>query len=213
MNWQQCYWLQLSIISLLLMTVIHKVFNQLLLFANINTAVAQFANIIILISISILSNLTFFQHNFSLTQMTYSLIGNISISSFCYLIFATIATLTLCLKSKIFRLSTDVILSSHHWLAMSMIFLIGLILYLSTLGFIRFDFYSYGFHNSYLLIIVVMLSLLMILQDIMLGYVWTLALISYLFHLLPTNNLWDYLLDPLLWLWSIFQLLKLTVKT
>ena len=42
--------------------------------------------------------------------------------------------------------------------------------------------------------------LFLILFNRILGYVWLLALIGFYFKLQSSNNLWDYLYDPLLWL-------------
>ena len=42
--------------------------------------------------------------------------------------------------------------------------------------------------------------LFLILFNRILGYVWLFALIGFYFKLQSSNNLWDYLYDPLLWL-------------
>lgn len=89
------------------------------------------------------------------------------------------------------------------------LFLIGLggALYLSTFGFIRFDLYHLGYLDSTILFIFSSLIFLLIICHRPLGYIWLLALISFYFRLQSSNNLWDYLFDPLLWLVLIISML------
>lgn len=73
-------------------------------------------------------------------------------------------------------------------------------LYLSTFGFIGFDIYHLGYLSLNMLIAFSGITLILIMFNRPLGYVWLLAIISYYFRLQHSNNLWDYFYDPLLWL-------------
>ncbi|RTL11721.1 MAG: hypothetical protein EKK54_06435 [Neisseriaceae bacterium] len=78
--------------------------------------------------------------------------------------------------------------------------LIGCILYLSTFSFISFDVYHLGYLSVSMLIVVALIIFALILYNRRMGYVWLLALLGFYFQLQSSNNLWDYLYDPLLWL-------------
>ena len=78
--------------------------------------------------------------------------------------------------------------------------LLGTFLYLSTFGFINFDIYNLGYLSSIMLLVFSGLILFLIIANRRLGYVWLLALVAFYFKLQSSNNFWDYLYDPLLWL-------------
>jgi len=78
--------------------------------------------------------------------------------------------------------------------------LLGTLLYLSTFGFIDFDLYHLGYLSPLMLLFFSAVILFLILFNRILGYVWLFALIGFYFKLQSSNNLWDYLYDPLLWL-------------
>lgn len=78
--------------------------------------------------------------------------------------------------------------------------IIGLLLYLSTFGFFKIDFYSYGYLSWTMLWFISGLSFLLMLFNRRLGLVLMIALLGFYLKLQSSNNLWDYLLDPVLWL-------------
>jgi hypothetical protein len=81
-----------------------------------------------------------------------------------------------------------------------MIFLMGLALYSSSLGFMKFDLYSLGYASLSILLLFAFSIFLFIIKNKILGYVWLFALIGFYFQLQHSNNLWDYLIDPILWM-------------
>ena len=78
--------------------------------------------------------------------------------------------------------------------------LMGLLLYLATFGFISYDIYHLGYLSKWMLFSLTIAALVMILCERRLGYVCLVVLAGFYFHLQASHNLWDYLLDPVLWL-------------
>lgn len=78
--------------------------------------------------------------------------------------------------------------------------LIGLMLYLSTMGLIAADFYSAGFAPRGLLIAVVVWIIINGMISPLLGGILALALTAYAGRFMVSVNLWDYLIDPVTWL-------------
>ena len=85
--------------------------------------------------------------------------------------------------------------------------LLGLILYVTALGFGRFDLYSMGYGHPVMWILLGVLCLLAYaLGASWLCYTWLLASMLFVLDTLvaPSNffesdNLWDYLIDPVIW--------------
>ena len=77
---------------------------------------------------------------------------------------------------------------------------IGCILYLSTFSFISFDVYHLGYLSLPMLLLTAAIIFILIIYNRRMGYVWLLALLGFYFRLQSSNNLWDYLYDPILWL-------------
>ncbi len=73
-----------------------------------------------------------------------------------------------------------------------------LFLYLSVFGFMNFDLYSYGYFPHAMLLVVVILSGILWFNNQLLAWVWLCALFAFYFKLQASNNLWDYLADPVL---------------
>jgi MFS family permease len=78
--------------------------------------------------------------------------------------------------------------------------LIGLTLYISTMGLISPDFYSAGFAPRGLLLAAVIWIIINGVISPVLGGILALALAAYAGQLMVSVNLWDYLLDPVTWL-------------
>jgi hypothetical protein len=90
--------------------------------------------------------------------------------------------------------------------------LLGGILYLSTFGFIEFDLYHLGYLSPKMLLLFSSITCGLIVLKRRLGYVWLFAIISFYFKLQASNNLWDYLYDPLLCIVLIANALLLLLR-
>lgn len=86
------------------------------------------------------------------------------------------------------------------WLS---IFIIDLILCLSVFGCIPIDIYSSGYFPKELLIFYLIMQVLFWQINRRFAMFWLLATVGYIFKMLPSPNLWDYLIDPVLWLISL----------
>lgn len=78
--------------------------------------------------------------------------------------------------------------------------LIGVTLYLSTMGILTPDFYSAGFAPRWLLLAAVVWIVINGLVSPTLGWILALGLAAFAGKLMVSVNLWDYLLDPVTWL-------------
>lgn len=135
-------------------------------------------------------NLIPLYHGSSLVELLRGAIGDVSTASGVLMLF-------IILKQFNFSEVKFVVLNSWEKIGLG---LLGTLLYLSTFGFINFDLYHLGYLSPLMLLFFSAVILLLILFNRILGYVWLLALIGFYFKLQSSNNLWDYLYDPLLWL-------------
>lgn len=136
------------------------------------------------------SNLIPLYRGSSIVELLRGAIGDVSTTSGALMIFIIINQFDFS-ESKARVLCT--------WEKCGLIFL-GTLLYLSTFGFINFDVYNLGYLSPLMLLFFSGLSLVLILFNRSLGYIWLLAMVAFYFKLQYSNNLWDYLYDPLLWL-------------
>lgn len=95
------------------------------------------------------------------------------------------------------------------------VFIIDLVLCLSVFGYIPIDIYSSGYFPRELLIFYLIMQILFWHLSRRFATFWLMALVGCIFKVMPSSNLWDYLIDPVLWLVSliyliIFGLRKLT---
>ena len=87
------------------------------------------------------------------------------------------------------------------------VFVCGLVLYSSYLGFLRLDIYELGYYPSFRFLLVLgILQLLLLFSARKYVVIWLIALICFYFKLQLSHNLWDYLFDPMLWIISFFRL-------
>ncbi len=85
--------------------------------------------------------------------------------------------------------------------------ILGCLLYLSAFGFIGFDLYGLGYIPPwYFLVVFVVLDVVIWFKSPLNAWIWLLALIAYYFGLQLSTNLWDYLFDPILWIFSFIAL-------
>lgn len=127
----------------------------------------------------------------SLVEICRGAIGDVSISSGMFL-------LLIC--AKIFSVNHDKPNQILAWWEKIVLLILGLVLYLSTFGFISFDVYHFGYLSPNMLIFFSGATLISILLNRKLGYVWLAGIVGYYLNAQASNNLWDYMYDPLLWL-------------
>lgn len=132
----------------------------------------------------------------SLVELVRGVVGDVSIASGVLLVL-------IILNQFDFSDKKEFVLNNIEKISIS---LIGLLLYLSTFGFFKIDFYSYGYLSLIMLCSVSGLSFLLMLFNRRLGLVLMIALLGFYLKLQASNNLWDYLLDPVLWLVLLINL-------
>lgn len=133
----------------------------------------------------------------SLVEILRGVIGDVSISS--------LALMVLLLR-KTFEPQQSSFRILQRW-EKSVLVVIGLILYLSTFGIIPIDIYHYGYISEQMITVFSLLVFVLIILNRRIGYVWLIAYLSFYFHLQQSNNLWDYLYDPILWLILLSEML------
>lgn len=135
-----------------------------------------------------------------ITSSIYGLVENLSITLFILLIIVH-------LKS-IFNWD----FTFNRFIALAVV-VMGALLYLSVLAVIPYDFYSSGYHPGLLMLIgIFIIGLIILSVSILAGWIVLIALIAYYFNLQFSINLWDYLLDPVLWLFALISLFKAKPK-
>lgn len=94
------------------------------------------------------------------------------------------------------------------------ILLLGLFLYPAALGLGQFDPYRLGYHPQALLVLLLFSAVYLWFKAYyFLLFVVTSVVVAFSSGLLESNNLWDYLLDAVLWLFCIAKLLLAGLKT
>ncbi|WP_374585871.1 hypothetical protein [Pseudoduganella sp.] len=101
--------------------------------------------------------------------------------------------------------------------AAAVLALLGILLYLDALGLVRLGLYYWGFGPRAAPLVALALMALCaagiargLKQAHLFAMLGALALFAVL--RLPTGNLWDALLDPLLWIWAVLSLAMKTIK-
>jgi hypothetical protein len=93
--------------------------------------------------------------------------------------------------------------------SMLLVSIFGIILYLSALGFINIDIYYYGFNYSFMQMICFVFVLLYLMYFCDLYFLlMIIAFIMYFFKVQISMNFIDYLIDPMLWIYSMIYLFK-----
>lgn len=130
----------------------------------------------------------------SLVEIFRGGIGDVSIASGMFM-------LLYC--AKLFSGSSQLQAPILAWWEKLVLLLIGFVLYLSTLGFISIDVYHFGYLSTRMIPFFCGATLISILLKRKLGYVWLIAIIGYYIGAQESNNIWDYLYDPILWLFMV----------
>lgn len=87
--------------------------------------------------------------------------------------------------------------------------MLGCVLYSSYLGFIRVDIYDMGYFPSPLFMLVLgIIELFLWFSARRYSLLWLVALLCFYFKCESSHNLWDYLLDPVLWLICLVRLFR-----
>jgi hypothetical protein len=93
------------------------------------------------------------------------------------------------------------------------VLVMGLVLYPATMGLSMWDPYRYGYTPVGLLMVVGLLALWAAKQAYWMTTVMlTAATLAFIFGLKTSTNYWDYLIDPLVVVYSCFALLRLGYK-
>ena len=90
--------------------------------------------------------------------------------------------------------------------------ILGMILYPAALGLLHIDTYSFGYGNAMSWCMLTISSLAVVGRHQMLGLCLALAVLADLLRLTESPNLWDYLIDPWLWMAAVIELVFRTVR-
>lgn len=83
--------------------------------------------------------------------------------------------------------------------------LTGLVLYPTALGFTSFDLYQYGWGIA-LPIFVALIATILLYRNYAAGLFFSAALLAAALRIYPSTNLWDYLIDPIFFLYCVVHL-------
>ena len=85
-------------------------------------------------------------------------------------------------------------------------FATGMILYPAALGLFNRDVYSFGFHSSMSWYVLAVSVVAMLCRYRILGLCLAFSVLAHLLKLHESRNLWDYVIDPWLWIAAIVSL-------
>lgn len=158
--------------------------------------------------------LPFFKHHtitrFSLNSLGIILYSALALWAIFYLrgFFSDLSVITTTLLLIILVSKNTEILHGKIW-PMVLTSSLGVILYLSALGLLNFDLYSYGYHSRVLFGVTLSFAAICILcRQWRIALLLLLALTASSLHINASPNLWDALIDPFLCLYCIFLLLR-----
>ena len=173
-------WLDSALLSSMIVLWIGRRFELGSVYLKIGVAIAS---IVTLIPV----------HGLSLFMYAWSIIGDLSLTSKTYLV-----------AWLLYRLGGPVVTDMKEvGKVMLGITVIGLVFYPLSLGLTSFDPYSTGYSAS----ILIVLTVILLVYGLRNGYLvlsasMLLALWAYLLGLMESDNLFDYLLDPMLFLYA-----------
>jgi hypothetical protein len=133
-------------------------------------------------------------------------VGGLSVGRWLVSLYANPSIpITALLLSRVMKNSLQIRLLDPSALQTCRIFSLvtGAALYPMALGVGTFDPYSAGWHFSWLFVILLVITLVLIFLNNRFSYVLVATILAYNLHLLESGNLWDYLVDPLLVIISI----------
>lgn len=124
---------------------------------------------------------------YSLNWMLNGVDGGLSINLLCIL--------GLFVVNRLFNLECELVSQPFA----VVIVITGVILYLSNFGFISFNIYGLGYLPQFVLIPIGLVTVYICSNNKFNGLILLLSLICFDFKVLNSNNLYDYLIDPVLW--------------
>ncbi|RMV80375.1 hypothetical protein ALP05_02245 [Pseudomonas caricapapayae] len=102
---------------------------------------------------------------------------------------------------------------SRPWVMLLVFAALALMLYPATLGLTYFDPYRWGYNPRPMIIIVAVIALgLVFMRHALAVVMLAAATLAFTFRIKPSENYWDYLIDPLLALYCCGALLSLAVR-
>lgn len=81
----------------------------------------------------------------------------------------------------------------------------GLLLYPAALGFFAYDTYSFGYTRSMAWCVLGISGIAVFCRQQLLGICLAASVVAHLLHVHESSNLWDFLIDPWLWLTAVVQ--------
>ncbi len=90
--------------------------------------------------------------------------------------------------------------------------ILGVLLYSTALGAGGFDLYEWGYGGHMLLPLLLFAVVIHWRRYPALAGVLGLGMLAWHFRLLESTNLWDYLLDPMLFVWAFWQLVRALLR-
>ncbi|KPX17965.1 Uncharacterized protein ALO71_03451 [Pseudomonas amygdali pv. dendropanacis] len=102
---------------------------------------------------------------------------------------------------------------SRRWVMLLVFAVLALTLYPATLGLTYFDPYRWGYNPRPMIIIVAVIALgLVLMRNALAVVMLAAATLAFTFRIKPSENYWDYLIDPLLALYCCGALLSLGIR-
>ncbi|AAZ34992.1 hypothetical protein QCD83_19280 [Pseudomonas savastanoi pv. phaseolicola] len=102
---------------------------------------------------------------------------------------------------------------SRRWVMLLVFAVLALTLYPATLGLTYFDPYRWGYNPRPMIIIVAVIALgLVLMRNALAVVMLAAATLAFTFRIKPSENYWDYLIDPLLALCCCGALLSLGIR-
>ncbi|WP_257111025.1 hypothetical protein [Pseudomonas ficuserectae] len=102
---------------------------------------------------------------------------------------------------------------SRRWVMLLVFAVLALTLYPGTLGLTYFDPYRWGYNPRPMIIIVAVIALgLVLMRNALAVVMLAAATLAFTFRIKPSENYWDYLIDPLLALYCCGALLSLGIR-
>ncbi|MDU8543919.1 MULTISPECIES: hypothetical protein [Pseudomonas syringae group] len=102
---------------------------------------------------------------------------------------------------------------SRRWVMLLVFAALALTLYPATLGLTYFDPYRWGYNPRPMIIIVAVIALgLVFMRNALAVVMLAAATLAFTFRIKPSENYWDYLIDPLLALYCCGALLSLAIR-
>lgn len=135
-----------------------------------------------------------FLANATILTVLHGLIGNLSSISF---IFFLLVNINIIFETRIIlldKISAFIILVS------------GLILYISYLTIIKYDIYKIGYFSNYFIMIIIIIAIGLFFINKLMSWAILIACLSFYFQIQTSNNIWDYLIDPVLFVIAIYTL-------